>query len=622
MIVPTQTYESQYFQPVTLSPDELLVLQGAQGVGKTYVVSTAVKTAGAQKLLYITHRQSLAAQAKQDFDIPHYRDDDMKLETHTGSLAIVIDSLKKVTPAKLKGSVVFLDEFTQLFRHLTQGTLKDSRAVVLEALEYLLNRAEIVIAADADVNEPALALLRRWAAKSSFRHIHNTYVKPNRRLQMYESPDKLKEVLIEFLSQGKKLVVACNEHRRSDELRKELCKSFPDKVIKCINSDNGAKATTHKFYRDINKKIKSLDTLIFSPSMFTGIDISVSNYVDAVFLFGDGNHLPASDLVQAAHRVRNPTTATVHAFVTNFSGKHQASEHGFRKEFTQATQAPFFELASKSGKFVLKNHLQPFVDFWASVHVADTESRNALCRNFIEGMEAQHYTVLDGDLALASMYRPKRCEFQLVDEVETPSRSHYERLKEKQRLKPEEKAATWRYEYLSLLDGDEESIELLTAFKKKPEEFEKALDNFERLGTGGSDTWARLLKQIEASYGGFNSLLDNEVPRTKLDAFLQVCRQNEATLERRLEITVDKDSRNIAGNVLMKYLRAAFHLTALRVGTSRNPCYTLDKERYELMMRLCRIREARNVAAPNSGPWVSSWNSLPTAGNMPSTLGG
>lgn len=590
-----QTFIREKFGSLPLLNHRFVILEGAQGTGKSTTIRNALAS-NPHDILFITHRQSLSHKGSEDFGIEHY--ETAELGSHTGSLSIVINSLFKTNATQFKGSVVVLDEYTQVLRHLMGSTLDRTRPLVLSTFKEILANGKCVIAADADYASEAVAYLGKLMGRAMRAHYKNQFYPKGRSLVMVPNPTELINSIFSDVRTGKKVVVACDTKVRTHEIKRILTAEFPQYKIRCINSDNGATKETKDFYRYINAEMEEHHVLIYSPSMFTGVDVSVPDVIEEVYLFAESGDLPASDLVQAVHRVRKPITERVHAYVTAVKGNNPTDEALLREEFLETRCFPGL-MHSANGKSVVRREFKPFIAYAVKAEARKNTSCNALCESFIALMKAQGYQVQGEREALDSGFEPSASKQALISQmlplVPLPSDGLLKKIenKDEARLPLYWQAQHSKHKYYKVNGDEEEGLEDL--YKFDVDALTRAKDNlaylFEPKPATRQSTTETLLEELEASYGGYQKLLDGTITKRQLKGFQDVCRENRHPIQEDMFV-IRGDLDKSPGSTFRNYLEWAFNFITesqqKSVRGKREFHLRLNQERYQLMMDVLR----------------------------------
>lgn len=316
-----------YYQPVDLTPvgeQQLVIVSGSQGTGKTFCTAEITRTFMAQggSTAVLTPRALLAEGASPRFNIRNYADarsmtpeearDWFCLSGEDG-IAMCLDSLHRLRRRRRTSYNLVLDESEQIVRHLygaTIGKREGGATRYLRLLRDVIERAACVFALDADAGAVTTALLRGHTNTPSpkeaqrERHVlHRQHA--HRDMTMHTRPEGVVQAFLEDIAANHTLpvIAAAASARDAQRLTAMLeGKTLPDEgqgtsnlpdttldpLLKHIRSQrNGAgprvllvcadtrsDKDVEAFIKDPSTEVTRYDAVLLSPSGGTGIDIS------------------------------------------------------------------------------------------------------------------------------------------------------------------------------------------------------------------------------------------------------------------------------------------------------------------------------------------------------------
>lgn len=151
-------------------PQAIFVTNAPMGTGKTQLLMKPYFQKLAEEGAYpiiITPTRALTQGVAERFETGHYQKNKEDLFKHKG-LAITVNSIiqEPFEPFLQKTESIFIDEYTQVLRAITSGTVKPCfRQTTHECLSSLIKKARYVFVADADLNQMALTDLKQSAAE-------------------------------------------------------------------------------------------------------------------------------------------------------------------------------------------------------------------------------------------------------------------------------------------------------------------------------------------------------------------------------------------------------------------------------------------------------------------------
>ncbi len=297
----------------------LVVIWSDMGTGKTELMRWWREQHPKTRFLNCGHRVNLLKNLANRLQTEMYSalcsGDLAKVE----ALSITIDSLHKLNTAYLNYGCVFIDEACQYLTHLLHSkTCKSHRAQILEVLEYIVYNAELVVIADAHMEDITIDFFRAMRPKGETPFIYkNEWKNGGRTIYWYEGDNSsaiVADISAALLS-GEKIMVVSDSKRFIKKLEQLLTvQVFEDKSssketsdnrrrIWSIHSENSGSDENVAFIKDITNAVKSIDALLASPSLATGVDIPDYHF-DAVFGVFHGISQTATECAQQLHRYR------------------------------------------------------------------------------------------------------------------------------------------------------------------------------------------------------------------------------------------------------------------------------------------------------------------------------
>lgn len=351
-------------QEVELPESGLVVLGSDMGTGKTELLSKWRDSHPQTRFLNNGHRVNLLKNLANRLKTEMYSDLGYTGLAKANALSITIDSLHKLCTDSLTYGCVFIDEACQYLTHLLHSkTCKEHRASILEVLEYIVYNAPLVVIADAHMDDVTVDFFRamRPPEEKPF-IIKNEWKNGDRPIYWYDGNNSsaLVAQISATLMLGKKVMVVSDSKRFIKKLEKllnmrlvvetsiadcslhaviandnnsddpsQLSLQVDDKKtsggkasqlplktddkktsdvkqplrVWAIHSENSGSEENVAFIKDITNAVKSLDALLASPSLGTGVDIPEYHF-DAVFGVFHGVSQTATECAQQLWRYR------------------------------------------------------------------------------------------------------------------------------------------------------------------------------------------------------------------------------------------------------------------------------------------------------------------------------
>ncbi|MEM6751528.1 MAG: DUF3854 domain-containing protein [Cyanobacteria bacterium P01_C01_bin.38] len=332
----------------------LVVLSSDMGTGKTELMRKWLLDNPQVKFLNNGHRVNLLKNLSERLETDMYSELSYGDLAKAKALSITIDSLHKLNTEALEYGCVFIDEACQYLTHLLHSkTCKEYRAQILEVLEYIVYNAQLVVIADAHMDDLTVDFFLAMRPQGEEPLIFvNDWRNGDRVIHWYEGKDSstLVAQISASLMTGQKIMVVADSKKFIKKLEKSLCMSMKVEVgsssseegdketrgqgdkgtpgaeeqvktsptpsrtnsptpkksplrIWSIHSDNSGSKENVAFIKDITNSIKDVDGLLASPSLGTGVDIPTYHF-DVVYGAFHGVSQTATECAQQLYRYR------------------------------------------------------------------------------------------------------------------------------------------------------------------------------------------------------------------------------------------------------------------------------------------------------------------------------
>ena len=326
---PNVLLNTQYLSDALRLPTRgLIAIESGMGTGKTELMVSLRRAHPRARFLNIGHRVNLMQNLSMRLHTQMYSEISQGQFALANALSITLDSLYKLQTQFNEYNCVFIDEACQNLAHLLHSnTCKEHRAEILEVLEYIIGKAELVVLADAHMDDLTVDFFRAMRPEGEVPFIiKNEYLKGGREVFFYEDDNSSNLVakISTALMMGSKIMVVSDSKKfvkkleammtvRVDEQRSLFepetgvnSQSDGSKLrIWSIHADNSGSKENKVFIKDISTEVKArnIDALLASPSLGTGVDICDYHF-DAVFGAFHAVSQSATECAQSLHRYR------------------------------------------------------------------------------------------------------------------------------------------------------------------------------------------------------------------------------------------------------------------------------------------------------------------------------
>ncbi len=299
-----------------------VVLWSDMGTGKTELMRSWRDNNPDKRFLNNGHRvnllKNLSIRLKTDmYNALSYGD-----LARANALSITIDSMHKLNTNALEYDCVFIDEACQYLVHLLHSsTCKANRAAILEALEYIVSHTSLLVIADAHMDDTTIDFFLAMLPEGVKPYIvKNEFFNGGRQVYWYEGkdPSAIVAQIAAALMKGEKVMV-CSDSKRfikklerllnmpvfveCEDIRDESPESEQKLRVWAIHGDNSGSEENVTFIKDITESIKTVDALLITPSLGTGVDMAEYHF-DLVFGVFHAVSQTATECAQQLHRYR------------------------------------------------------------------------------------------------------------------------------------------------------------------------------------------------------------------------------------------------------------------------------------------------------------------------------
>jgi len=298
----------------------VVFIKSPKGTGKTERLKQILADDDGSVLL-IGHRVALIRQSCERLGLDCYLDFSGPL--CNSRLGVCLDSLRRLRSEGQwinKFRTVIVDESQQVLSHFLSETMEKARDAIFVDFNSLLHRAKRIVALDADLGWLSFETLSKLAQRPSDTEIRPSHVfindrRGNSSIEVFDSYNHLVGVLMETLSDGKRVFVTSNSKGLIEALYEGIGNEFGEglRAIQ-ITSDTKDRDEVKAFVMNPGELALRYQAILTSPSLGTGIDITFpeqQRLIDVVFGFFESNVTTHFDFDQQLARVRHPGSVKV-----------------------------------------------------------------------------------------------------------------------------------------------------------------------------------------------------------------------------------------------------------------------------------------------------------------------
>ena len=311
---PDRTINSKYFDAPAPESGTVTAIKSGLGTGKTEWVKNRVAIDPRGLQINLGYRNSLLLQQCEKWGSNHWDEHKGYLFTKDpdGRLSLCVDSLLKLpiemfeyAVQHVRGMTVILDESVSVIKHaLTSSTLFGKRLEILERLEVICKLADRIILSDGNQSDIVVDYIAAISGKQSVK-IENVFTGNTPPIFFVNTGKKSKKWLSAEILKSPCPAVATDSLRDAEALAQRLHESHGPGLL--LTSKTVTEDWAKEFLKDPDTYIRKYKPawLIFSPTVESGIDISIRDYFSDVFCWFVGV-LEVDEAVQISRRVRHP----------------------------------------------------------------------------------------------------------------------------------------------------------------------------------------------------------------------------------------------------------------------------------------------------------------------------
>ena len=304
-------------------------VKSAMGTGKTARIADFLSTLPPNAtIMSIGFRQTLNTSLAKRFNLVDYKDartgtcDNLHNESR---VSIQLDSLMRmleIDPSdpscmrmRSKWNVVIIDEVESLLAHLLSDTLQRKVQHVWKLLEHIGHTADVVIMCDADMGANTLSFIDGLNRRQTPTHIiHNVHVVRQMHYVMMHNASAFTHRLLRVVRRGGNAFLATNSLKFALFVRERLHHmGVPADDILLIQGASGK--NSKQAVSDCDIEWSTRRVVICTPAVAAGVDFSVRNHFDHIFVYGTALSNTARELNQQSGRVRHPVSDTVYVCI-------------------------------------------------------------------------------------------------------------------------------------------------------------------------------------------------------------------------------------------------------------------------------------------------------------------
>uniref|UniRef100_B8HZR1 DUF3854 domain-containing protein n=1 Tax=Cyanothece sp. (strain PCC 7425 / ATCC 29141) TaxID=395961 RepID=B8HZR1_CYAP4 len=455
-------------------------VKSPKGSGKTRALYPLIReaTRSGRRVVVITHRIQLGRSICNDLGLDWIEEMHQSQTQGLLGFGLCIDSLHPSSQARFdpqdwRGAIVILDELEQIIWHaLNSQTCYEKRVLILETLKDLIqtvySSGGLIIGQDADLSDVSVnylmglvegPIVNPWVVVNSWKPQNPWEV------SFYATPDPAPLMAQLEVSIETGAVFVCVDSQKASSrwgsinVEAYLKEKHPQKRILRIDSETVAdpQHPACGIVERLNQAVRDYDIVIASPTIGTGVDLTVQGHFVAVFGIFQGT-TPDTEARQALARVREGVPRYIWARPFG-SGKIGNGSCDYREVARSTTRSIEFNLhLLREFDFDLDRSYDPItLRTWAKMAARVNSSLWDFREELRRGLAAEGHqvTVLQpGDCLPSGPVKPALAQIQEqheqaeAEQIATAevTEADYHRLKTKKAKSSSERSMERKYE--------------------------------------------------------------------------------------------------------------------------------------------------------------------------------
>lgn len=269
----------------------------SMGAGKTNLMCLIARHfSGKTRTAYIAHRVALTKSASERLDLHHYQSG----KSHFESIAICVDSI--ISHNLFGVSVLFLDEIRQVLEHILHAKTVKNRDAVYNQLIQLIQNADLVICADADMNQATVDWLK-FIANKPLHSIDTTPDKTDKTIHALANDSESIYSALQAIEDGQNVWIATDSTKQAYKLKIALLNAGLDEDnLLFLTQKNKGDERQAAFLLNPDKESQKYRVVIHTPVISSGVSIENNHFHKVFALFR--NVIAPNEMLQTIGRVR------------------------------------------------------------------------------------------------------------------------------------------------------------------------------------------------------------------------------------------------------------------------------------------------------------------------------
>ena len=266
------------------------LIRAGHGAGKTDHILVPLVLHNTAMGVVISNRVSLVADITNRVNkhipdkIRHYRNFSSAYDANPENLAICINSTINPNYASclIEPNLLVIDEAAQTVRDIfsKHGTMGKEAPAVITRLAELLRRADTVVLLDADATDATVARYKQLSGRDIY--VWDVPTTPHDCRVKFQSEAQITAATIEAISRGERALIMSDSAQQAQNMHRLLQDLYPRSngmvVHSAVGTGTSDSIEVKRLLADINTEATKLDWLIVSPTVQSGVSLTISYF--------------------------------------------------------------------------------------------------------------------------------------------------------------------------------------------------------------------------------------------------------------------------------------------------------------------------------------------------------
>lgn len=276
--IDSPTLESSKMFPPNKS---IYLIKAQMKMGKTEECIKYIKNNNIATSIIISFRRTFANSMKsryENFVLYSSIIGPINIDQHQ-KIIIQLESLNRIQYPLPEIDLLILDEIESIWSQFNHSQINDYHGIV-STFKNIIMRSKKIICMDADLSgrtKRLLELIRPDYAQNHNIYVNNHNPDPTTKYTFVDDQKMMIALIMKKLELGKKVVIATNSIKLSEELFALITTKF-NKIKVGIYNSKTKESKKNKHFNDVNHHWSKYDCLIYSPTVTSGVSFTTHHF--------------------------------------------------------------------------------------------------------------------------------------------------------------------------------------------------------------------------------------------------------------------------------------------------------------------------------------------------------